>query len=339
MTSFGEKRALGEESELSFKRQKSKSVSPDNITAGFEPCDLFERKGSVTPFYELDRLVHHVGLQDFGAELQKAANAVFTGDQRSRYTKVEAILLSWEEVYEWLIPAEDSQNQLQSRILAFLGNSDPQHLKIVYYAGHGRLTNHGTPAWTRSVPFLSRLGSQLMNTTCSLRNSKQERCSAVKWSGIQNSLEESRSDVFILLDCCASGVCTTDEGNGVTELIAACAYNAIANGVGSYSFTHALITKLRLMAYLPYFNIGYLYNAIYTEVSSWRIEDPRFKKAPIHLVLSQNQSLSRSICLCRWPKVHSGENSTSQVLCCPQPDDATVPKDSESFAKPSSSTG
>jgi hypothetical protein len=25
-------------------------------------------------------------------------------------------------------------------------------LKIVYYAGHGRLTNHGQPAWTRYDP-------------------------------------------------------------------------------------------------------------------------------------------------------------------------------------------
>lgn len=100
---------------------------------------------------------------------------------------------------------------------------------------------------------------------------------------------------MILLDCCASGVCTTDEGNGVTELIAACAYNAIANGVGPFSFTHALIAKLRLLAQLPYFTIGYLYNALFTEIQGWRLEDSRHKKAPVHLVLSQNSELPRSI--------------------------------------------
>ncbi|KAF8865495.1 hypothetical protein BDZ45DRAFT_684051 [Acephala macrosclerotiorum] len=225
---------------------------------------------------------------EFGLELQKAANAVFTGNQNSRYTKVEVILLSWEdedpklpmsleirelenvftdishfEVQEWQIPAEDSRNQLQFKILEFLGKSDPKHLKIVCYAGHGRLTNHGTPAWT------------------SLRNSNKERCPTVKWSGIQNTPEESRSDVLILLDCCASGVFATDEGNGVTEPIAACAYNAIANGngVGPFSFTHALIAKLRLLAQLTSFNIGYPYNAIFTEVQGRRIKDSRFKKA------------------------------------------------------------
>jgi hypothetical protein len=117
----------------------------------------------------------------------------------------------------------------------------------------------------------------------------------VKWSGIQNTLEESLSDVLILLDCCASGVCTTDEGNGVTELIAACAYNAIANGVGPFSFTHALISRLRMLAPLPYFTIGFLYIALFTEIQSWRVEDSRFKKAPIHLVLSQNNDRPRSI--------------------------------------------
>lgn len=124
--------------------------------------------------HEIDRLQYHIGLQDFGAGLQKAANAIFPRQQASRYDKVDVILLSWEDedpklpvsveiktlkdtftdvygydVEEWLIPAEDSHNQLQARILKFLGGSDPRHLKIVYYAGHGKLTNHGQPAWTR----------------------------------------------------------------------------------------------------------------------------------------------------------------------------------------------
>lgn len=127
----------------------------------------------------------------------------------------------------------------------------------------------------------------------------------MKWSGIQNTLEESRSDVLILLDCCASGICTTDEGNGSTELIAACAYNAIANGVGPFSFTHALNAKLRSMAQMPYLNVGYLYNSVFTEVQSWRIEDSRFKKAPIHLVLAQNHEWPCSIRLPNFSRAHS----------------------------------
>jgi hypothetical protein len=149
----------------------------------------------------------------------------------------------------------------------------------------------------------------------SWQNSRNDRCPTVKWSGIQNTLEESHSDVLILLDCCASGVCTTDEGNGVTELIAACAYNAIANGVGPLSFTHALISRLRALAPLPYFTIGFLYNALFTEIQGWRVEDPRYKKAPVHLVLSQNNERPRSIRL----SSHLTKRDP-QVICPDTPD-------------------
>lgn len=180
MVSFSDKRPLDDGSdspiEAAFpKRRRSRSTSSNFPTARLDD-GYFEQRHPVPTSHELDRLNHHIGLQDFGSKLQQAANAVFTGDQKSRYSKVEVILLSWEdedpklpvsleimdlaavfidiyhyEVQEWQIPSEDSHNQLQSRILTFLGKSDPQNLKIVYYAGHGRLTNHGTPAWTRSV--------------------------------------------------------------------------------------------------------------------------------------------------------------------------------------------
>jgi hypothetical protein len=69
----------------------------------------------------------------------------------------------------------------------------------------------------------------------------------------------------------------------------------VANGVGRYSFTHALNAKLKQLSQLPCYNIGHLYNAIFSEVQSWKIEDVRYLKAPVHLVLSQNHDLPRSI--------------------------------------------
>jgi hypothetical protein len=124
--------------------------------------------------HDLDRLSYHVRLQDFGDKLQKAANAVFPGVPSSRYKQVDVLLLSWEDedpelpialekrelfdtfakiygfyVEEWLIPAESSHNRLQVKILQFLWNSDPNHLKIVYYAGHGKVTGQGKLVWTR----------------------------------------------------------------------------------------------------------------------------------------------------------------------------------------------
>ncbi|KAE9364287.1 hypothetical protein N431DRAFT_421152 [Stipitochalara longipes BDJ] len=256
--------------------------------------------------YDIDQLNYHIGLQEFGRGLQLAANAVFsnTGDRRSRYTKVSAILLSWEdedpnlpvsleieslrdvfinlygfEVEEWRIPDVKSHTALNLKILQFLDDSDAKHLKIVYYAGHGKLSNHGQAIWT------------------SHRNSKRDRQPTVKWSGIQNALEESQSDVLVLLDCCASGLSNTDEGNGVTELLAACAFNNSANGVGPFSFTHALISQLRILVNMPSFTVGYLYNLLFTEIQGLPVKAAELRKPPIHLVLTQDHRLPRSITL------------------------------------------
>jgi hypothetical protein len=98
----------------------------------------------------------------------------------------------------------------------------------------------------------------------------------------------------------------------VTEMLAACAFNSIANGVGQFSFTHALNEKLRLMAGLPGFTIGYLYNAVFSYIQNWRLEEARFKKPPVHLVLSQNPKLPRSIRLAKVSK--SALNNGNKIL-------------------------
>jgi len=86
-------------------------------------------------------------------------------------------------------------------------------------------------------------------------------------------------------------------GNRTTELIAACAFNDTANGVGPFSFTNALISQLRKLAHLPSFTVGYLYNLIFTEIQNWRVDDPRQKKAPVHIVLTTDPRLPRSIAI------------------------------------------
>ena len=157
------------------KRGRSRSLSScEQITRVDD--DLLIRKHYPLSGHDLDKLNYHVYLEDFGSQLQRAANAIFPGDQISRYSEVHVILLSWEdedpklpvsleikaladvfsdlygfEVEQWLIPSDNSHNRLQKKILKFLGDDDAGHLKIVYYAGHGKLTNHGTPAWTRYV--------------------------------------------------------------------------------------------------------------------------------------------------------------------------------------------
>lgn len=118
----------------------------------------------------------------------------------------------------------------------------------------------------------------------------------MKWNRIQHALEEAESDVLLLFDCCSSGTANADVGNGVTELIAACGFNASANPVGAYSFTRALITELRrLSAASAAFTIGMLYNKILCRVQNWMPEGSEMQNPPLHVVLTQNWRLPRAI--------------------------------------------
>jgi hypothetical protein len=134
----------------------------------------------------------------------------------------------------------------------------------------------------------------------------------VKWSAIQSLLEQDRSDALILLDCCASGTANTSEGNGVTELIAACAWNETANGVGQYSLTRNLIIELELLSRKPSFSIGELYRNIYVrtqvrmpEAVNTRGEEIERHPTPIHLILTQVRPNPRSIHLSVLPTSES----------------------------------
>lgn len=139
-------------------------------------------------------------------------------------------------------------------------------------------------------------------TDFSWRNNLRSDCSVVKWGGIQTVLEECQSDVLLLLDCCYSGTSNTDEGNGITELISACDYRTIANGVGSYSFTHALVTELLESAKKSHFSVLELYNNIYFRIQGHIPEDGRKRHpAPVHLVLTNSDRYWQSIILSKQP--------------------------------------
>ncbi|KAH8753396.1 hypothetical protein BGZ57DRAFT_773945 [Hyaloscypha finlandica] len=262
---------------------------------------------------EIDHWNYHISLQQFAKGLQAAVKAVFPNETRSRYSCVSVLMLSWEEedpqlpvsyeidkLYEvfqhiyhfetehWKIPNHNCHYRLMEKIMDFASPTDAidHHLKIVYYAGHARLMETRSLAWT------------------SFRNNKNSRCPIVKWSGIQTVLEEALCDVLILLDCCASGVANTCEGNGVNEVISACAYNAIANGVGAYSFTSALVIELTRLSKKTLFSVGELYRNIFIRTQSRMPEDmpeegreAERHPAPIHLILTQDSQAARSILL------------------------------------------
>jgi hypothetical protein len=125
---------------------------------------------------DIDRWNRHISLKEFGEGLQAAANAVFPNDSRSKYKRVTVLMLSWEDedpnlpvsieisklldvfrstynfdVEIWKIPDRNPQWALTQRVMEFVcpAADDKENLKIVYYAGHGRLTKTRSLAWTR----------------------------------------------------------------------------------------------------------------------------------------------------------------------------------------------
>lgn len=113
-------------------------------------------------------------------------------------------------------------------------------------------------------------------------------------------LEEAKSDVLILLDCCAAASSATGNGKGITEIIAACGFEAGAPGVGEHSFTRSLIDELKYLSRAGLFSSSLLHNKVLSRVKYWK---PRYAKAenqherrrtPIYIVVS-NVSRPRSI--------------------------------------------
>lgn len=126
--------------------------------------------------HNIDRWHQHISLQEFGEGLQSAATALFPNDAKSRYTIVTVLVLSWQdedpnlpvsleisrlvdvfrnvyhfEVDEWKIPSQNSHFFVNQKIMGFVAPApnDKEHLKIVYYAGHGRLNKTRQLEWTR----------------------------------------------------------------------------------------------------------------------------------------------------------------------------------------------
>ncbi|EGX89253.1 Rhodanese-like protein [Cordyceps militaris CM01] len=171
------------------------------------------------------------------------------GRSTQRYKKVEALLLHWgsddlfvlpelEDLQKCLsedyafdtdifaIPSENSHLELMMRVGQLIKEHEsPDTLFLVYYGGHARIDESRQSTW------------------CATREPSSPW---LQWSAIQTLLERSKSDVLILLDCCAGAASATfSTGNSITETISASSWDAIAPDPGRYSFTNALIEVLQ----------------------------------------------------------------------------------------------
>lgn len=148
----------------------------DSDPRSFEEYESSPNSTPPPTFQDIDHWQCHIDLREFGQCLQAAANAVFPNEATSRYTDVSVLMLCWEdedpqlpvsfeitrlfEVFQdiyhfnteiWKIPDENPHHRLNKKILDFVEPTDSsnEHLKVVYYAGHGKLSRERTLLWTR----------------------------------------------------------------------------------------------------------------------------------------------------------------------------------------------
>ncbi|KAK3370438.1 hypothetical protein B0H63DRAFT_528159 [Podospora didyma] len=166
---------------------------------------------------------------------EEATRASRAPSHASRYETVQVLLISWEHddlgvapevdalatvfdrdfgfgVAQIIIPVEKSLFQLTHALLDWVESyGSDGSLLIVYYAGHGLVSESGrTLIWT--------------NRRCSEDLSYRE----LKWNGCEDILLQSAADKLFIFDCCYAANAVSTGGCGVSEVICASGFKPIA---------------------------------------------------------------------------------------------------------------
>jgi len=185
---------------------------------------------------------------------------------------------------EWQIPSKNSHLDLMMKTGEFIRDADSdKNLFIVYYGGHGRISNERQAEWLcRREPTSAR----------------------VHWSAIQTLFAEAQSDVLILLDTCAAASATARSLHGSMEAIMACGFESKAPPPGEHSFTNTLIDVLYDWIDRRSFSASCLHAEILSQLKLKENKRGREGKklewcvTPIHINCTQD-SKAPSIELCR----------------------------------------
>jgi hypothetical protein len=169
--------------------RSTEGESRDNRDSGFDEWSPLHSDPSKLPptACEIDQWQRHISLQNFAEDLQNAAKSVYPNGPRSRYSSVYVLIFKWEvedpklpvsyeiaelrkvldEIYHYNIevfeiPEKRSHAKVSEKVNTFVAiNEDSKDdLKIVYYAGHGKLSKTRDLLWTRYA-LISGTGSFL----------------------------------------------------------------------------------------------------------------------------------------------------------------------------------
>ncbi|OAA62650.1 hypothetical protein SPI_04190 [Niveomyces insectorum RCEF 264] len=194
------------------------------------------------------------GIDVVSGDLQNAAARIINSanPNRSRYDAVHVMMLLWndependvraaaaslaallEEKYHYAVDivympakAQSPYRWLLQAVTDFINNRDMRDtLKILYYAGCSYLNEE------REMVLSSSMNKTFGPT--------------IRWSGIQQVLEDATSDTLVLMDAAYYPCSKMKRREGVLELIAASAGEDSSKTLGRISFTQALTEELR----------------------------------------------------------------------------------------------
>lgn len=210
--------------------------------------------------------------ESFARHLQDAAMTIYRQTQRYPYTDVTVLLLRWEEdtaveddllalekvfrerydynTTKWQIPTVPNPSlKLGVQMTSFLENKRPDHLLIVYYAGHGYVDPDNQLYWA---------------------SNSNEDAAKLRWNGVRCLFEDAQADMLLLLDTCGSRDEPSTNGKCTKEVIAAYSPEQSSKSLGSRSFTATLTDSLvRLSTTARPFTVQQLYQ----DVLAWRHEE------------------------------------------------------------------
>jgi hypothetical protein len=206
----------------------------------------------------LEKSLSLPGIENLKNDLQSNATHILNAANRSRYSSVHALLLYWQEDDEALavsnatreladamdkyyhytfqiqpIPSSDSfrsaSRWLSRQVSEFAEDRDQRDvLKIIYYGGHTYLDD---------------------NRDMILASSRdQTKASTIRWSNIQQILEEACSDALIVMDAAFFPSTKFVRQRGVLELIAASVSENHFSALDRCVFTRAIAEQMRTRA-------------------------------------------------------------------------------------------
>ncbi|PTB74028.1 hypothetical protein M440DRAFT_1404237 [Trichoderma longibrachiatum ATCC 18648] len=257
----------------------------------------------------LEKSMSLPGIESLKNDIQTNAARMLSATTRGRYSSVQALLLFWQEDdeammvqnavreladvfdkyyhYTFHIQAIPSSSEgcksswrwLSRKLNDFAEDRDQRDvLKIVYYIGHTYLDGN----------------RDMVLASCK----DPERASTIRWSGIQQILEEACSDTLIIMDAAYYPPARIVRQQGVLEIIAASLSEDHLTALDRCAFTLALAEQLRTRAArqtpLSVVELHSILMALYPKMA----RDPAPERemvvsfpAPLHTMMSGNSRL------------------------------------------------